>query len=81
MVKVGNGFTDAELKDLNTTLVKTMKTTNKDKFSIPSWLRFGESNTNAALIPDFVVRDPKTSPVWEIKAAEYTDSTQSGAGQ
>ena len=78
VTKVGNGFTDAELEELNNTLVKTMRKTEKDKAKIPSWLLTGDSS--AALTPDFVVRDPKTSPIWEIKAAEYTPSTSTGAG-
>lgn len=78
VTKVGNGFTDTQLDELNMTLVKTMKKTDKDKAKLPSWLLTGESS--ATLTPDFVVRDPKTSPIWEIKAAEYTLSTSAGAG-
>ncbi|GFS87919.1 DNA ligase 3 [Nephila pilipes] len=34
---------------------------------VPDWL-----NINKGVIPDFVVEDPKKSPVWEISGAEFS---------
>lgn len=65
VTKVGNGFDDATLDKLQTELkmVKISKNVNK----VPDWL-----NVKKSLIPDFVVVDPKNSPVWEIVGAEFS---------
>ena len=42
---------------------------------VPSWL-----NVKKALVPDFVSRDPKTSPVWEIVGAEFSKADIHTAG-
>lgn len=34
---------------------------------VPSWL-----NVKKQVVPDFVTRDPKKSPVWEISGAEFS---------
>uniref|UniRef100_A0A1B6GBX3 BRCT domain-containing protein n=1 Tax=Cuerna arida TaxID=1464854 RepID=A0A1B6GBX3_9HEMI len=40
---------------------------SKDASKVPSWL-----NCTKTMIPDFVARDPKAQPVWEITGAEFT---------
>lgn len=40
----------------------------KDPNLVPDWLR-----VNRPMVPDFVARDPKSSPVWEITGAEFTN--------
>ena len=39
----------------------------QDYNKIPSWL-----NCSRQMAPDFVVKDPKNSPVWEITGAEFS---------
>ncbi|GFQ96986.1 DNA ligase 3 [Trichonephila clavata] len=50
-------------------LQKSLKVTkiNKDQSLVPNWL-----NINKGVIPDFVIEDPKKSPVWEISGAEFS---------
>lgn len=50
-------------------LQKSLKVTkiSKDASLVPDWL-----NINKGVIPDFVVEDPKKSPVWEISGAEFS---------
>ncbi|PRD34334.1 UNVERIFIED_CONTAM: DNA ligase 3 [Trichonephila clavipes] len=50
-------------------LQKSLKVTkiNKDQSLVPDWL-----NINKGVVPDFVVEDPKKSPVWEISGAEFS---------
>lgn len=59
--KCGNGFDDATLEKLQTDLKSNMEKISKNPNRIPSWLQI-----NRELIPDFLVVDPKKSPVWEI---------------
>jgi DNA ligase-3 len=42
----------------------------QDKSLVPSWLK-----VDSTLVPDFVVRDPKVSPVLEITGAEFSESS------
>ncbi|AFB76951.1 DNA ligase [Cotia virus SPAn232] len=61
-----SGFNDETLKELQSIdMIKISK--NKDK--IPTWL-----NINSIHYPDFIVNNPKTSPVWEISGYEFTKS-------
>ncbi|XP_065679626.1 DNA ligase 3 isoform X2 [Hydra vulgaris] len=68
VAKCGNGFDDDTIKKLQSSL--QMKKISKDPDNVPSWLE-----VNRSLIPDFVAVDPKTSPVWEITGAEFSQST------
>nr|XP_012555297.2 DNA ligase 3 isoform X1 [Hydra vulgaris]XP_047138476.1 DNA ligase 3 isoform X1 [Hydra vulgaris] len=68
VAKCGNGFDDDTIKKLQSSL--QMKKISKDPDNVPSWLK-----VNRSLIPDFVAVDPKTSPVWEITGAEFSQST------
>lgn len=38
-----------------------------DPDKVPSWL-----NCTRTMVPDFVAKDPKEQPVWEITGAEFT---------
>ena len=40
----------------------------KDHNLVPKWL-----TVNRPMVPDFVARDPKAQPVWEITGAEFTN--------
>lgn len=59
--KCGNGFDDETLEKLQVDLKPNMNKISKNPNQIPPWL-----SINRDLIPDFVVIDPKKSPVWEI---------------
>ena len=39
----------------------------QDYNSVPHWM-----NCFRQMVPDFVVKDPKKSPVWEITGAEFS---------
>ncbi|XP_031835659.2 DNA ligase 3 [Nomia melanderi] len=66
VTKVHTGHDDATLTLLQNEL--DMVKIGKDPNKVPSWLR-----AKKPMIPDFVARDPKKQPVWEITGAEFTD--------
>ena len=67
VTKVGNGFDDKTLDKLQKSI--DMVETKKNSKAIPSWLK-----VESSLMPDFIVKDPKKSPVWEITGAEFSFS-------
>ncbi|XP_076802197.1 DNA ligase 3-like [Clavelina lepadiformis] len=67
VTKVGNGHDDKTLEKINKQL-KVVKI-GKDYNKVPKWLK-----VNKIHVPDLVVDDPKTSPVWEIVGTEFTKS-------
>ncbi|TPP65437.1 DNA ligase [Fasciola gigantica] len=71
VTKCGNGFTD----ELLTQLQKDLKMFKISKESVPSWLHVSKQ-----LIPNFVVKDPKEAPVWEIIGAEFSRASTHTAG-
>ncbi|XP_043252498.1 DNA ligase 3 [Colletes gigas] len=66
VTKVHTGHDDATLTMLQDEL--DMVKISKDPGKVPPWLR-----ANKPMIPDFVARDPKKQPVWEITGAEFTN--------
>jgi len=69
VVRVGNGFTDAEIDDLQTSLPMTK--ISGDPTLVPDWLLIFNP-----MVPDFVVKNPRKAPVWEISGAEFTATTR-----
>ena len=67
VTKVGNGFDDETIKKLQKQIEMVEIKKNADK--VPDWLV-----VNKSLVPDFVVKDPKKSPVWELTGAEISKS-------
>ncbi|XP_078278256.1 DNA ligase 3 isoform X2 [Rhinoraja longicauda] len=67
VTKCGGGHDDATLARLQKEL--DMVKISKDPSKVPSWL-----NVTKNYIPDFIVRDPKKAPVWEITGAEFSKS-------
>lgn len=65
VTKCGSGFDDKRLEELQTEL--DVIKISKDQSKVPSWL-----NIKKHLVPDFVVRDPKIAPIWEIMGAEFS---------
>uniref|UniRef100_K1Q677 DNA ligase 3 n=1 Tax=Magallana gigas TaxID=29159 RepID=K1Q677_MAGGI len=65
VTKCHSGLDDKTLEELQTSLDMVKISKNADK--VPSWL-----NVKKQVVPDFVTRDPKKSPVWEISGAEFS---------
>ncbi|XP_065061080.1 DNA ligase 3-like isoform X2 [Rhopilema esculentum] len=68
VAKCGNGHDDSTILRLQKEL--KVKKISKEYSKIPSWLEISKQ-----LVPDFVVEDPKTAPVWEITGAEFSQSS------
>lgn len=66
VTKVHTGHDDATLASLQDEL--DMIKIGKNPTKVPRWLR-----ANKPMIPDFVAKDPKKQPVWEITGAEFTN--------
>ncbi|XP_014297382.1 DNA ligase 3 isoform X3 [Microplitis demolitor] len=66
VTKVHTGHDDDTLAKLQDQL--DMIKISKDQNLVPSWLL-----ANKPMIPDFVAKDPKKQPVWEITGAEFTN--------
>lgn len=75
VTKCGNGHTDEALEAINKELRDQMTRIDCDYDSIPKWLHCSRS-----LAPDFVIKDPKKAPVWEITGAEFSKSDNHSAG-
>ncbi|XP_033641965.1 DNA ligase 3-like [Asterias rubens] len=67
------GLDDQTMNQVNRDL--DVNKISKDASKVPSWL-----SVSRTLVPDFVVKDPKKSPVWEIMGAEFTQSESHTAG-
>lgn len=67
VTKCSGGYDDAMLARLQKELdvVKISKEPGK----IPGWLKIVKN-----YYPDFIIRDPKSAPVWEITGAEFSKS-------
>jgi DNA ligase-3 len=66
--KVGSGFDEAELKDVQQGLLQQMVPLEKGA-APPGWLQVHKN-----LLPDMVIVDPRQAPVWEIAGSEFTRS-------
>ncbi|XP_018399416.1 PREDICTED: DNA ligase 3 [Cyphomyrmex costatus] len=66
VTKVHTGHDDATLTMLQDQL--DMVKIGKDMEKLPSWL-----HAKKPMVPDFVAKDPKKQPVWEITGAEFTN--------
>ncbi|XP_064425147.1 DNA ligase 3 isoform X2 [Latimeria chalumnae] len=65
VTKCAGGHDDATLARLQNEL--DMVKISKDPSKIPSWLKI-----NKNYYPDFIARDPKKAPIWEITGAEFS---------
>lgn len=65
VTKVHTGHDDKTLEKLQTEL--DMVKISQDMSKVPSWL-----SCTKTMVPDFVAREPKNQPVWEITGAEFT---------
>ncbi|VDN17710.1 unnamed protein product [Gongylonema pulchrum] len=69
VTKCGNGHDDATLDRINKELTPKMQKISGKFEKLPSWIQCSRS-----LVPDFIAIDPKESPVWEIRGAEFSRS-------
>ncbi|KAF7990445.1 hypothetical protein HCN44_000250 [Aphidius gifuensis] len=67
VTKVHSGHDDDTLAKLQDQL-KDMIKISKDPYLLPKWIK-----ANNRMVPDFIAKDPKTQPVWEITGAEFTN--------
>ncbi|XP_013101415.2 DNA ligase 3 [Stomoxys calcitrans] len=67
VTKVHTGLDDNTRLEMHDHLMKLME--RSDARHLPSWFL-----CNKPLVPDFIAKDPKVMPVWEITGAEYTKS-------
>nr|CAD7567649.1 unnamed protein product [Timema californicum] len=65
VTKVHTGHDDKTLERIQDEL--QMVKISKDASKVPDWLLCTKT-----MIPDFVAKDPKEQPVWEISGAEFT---------
>lgn len=65
VTKVHTGHDDKTLEQLQTQL--EMVKISADQSLVPDWL-----HVTKTMIPDFVAKNPKKQPVWEITGAEFT---------
>lgn len=65
VTKVHTGHDDKTLERLQSELI--MEKISCDPSKVPSWLKCTKT-----MVPDFVAKDPKKQPVWEITGAEFT---------
>ncbi|KAJ0061914.1 hypothetical protein NL108_013789, partial [Boleophthalmus pectinirostris] len=67
VTKCSGGYDDAMLARLQKEL--DVVKISKDPSKIPGWLKIVKN-----YYPDFIIREPKTAPVWEITGAEFSKS-------
>jgi DNA ligase-3 len=67
--KIGNGFDEKTIHGFQDTMKQKMVKIEKDFSRVPDWLRI-----HRALVPDYVAKDPKAMPVFEVAGAEFTES-------
>lgn len=67
VTKVHTGLDDQTRLEMHDHLMKLME--RSDAKHLPTWFL-----CNKPLVPDFIAKDPKLMPVWEITGAEYTKS-------
>ncbi|CAG0920070.1 unnamed protein product, partial [Notodromas monacha] len=67
VTKVHGGLDDKTLAKFQDHFKPLMTKIGKDASKVPNWLQVSRT-----MVPDFIVKDPKKSPVWEITGAEFT---------
>ncbi|CAD6193975.1 unnamed protein product [Caenorhabditis auriculariae] len=73
--KCGNGLTDQQIDKFNKELLDKMERIDGRHSELPSWFKCAKG-----LVPDYVIKDPKEAPIWEITGAEFSKSTTHTAG-
>lgn len=68
--KASGGLDDATLAKLQPEVMGYMKKINQDPKQVPPWLVVSKMHC-----PDWVAKDPKIAPVWEIEGASFSISS------
>lgn len=71
---LGNGHDDETIERLNEELRPIMRKIEKDYSRLPDWI-----DCDRSLTPDFIVKDPMKSVVWEVSGAEFSESSKSSS--
>ena len=75
VTKVALGFDDATLARLQKELAPTMDRIAGEFDRVPHWL-----DVTRQMVPEFIVRKPEESPVWEVTGAEFSKAEIHTAG-
>ena len=75
VTKVALGFDDATLARLQNELAPTMDRIAGEYDRVPHWL-----DVTRQMVPEFIVRKPEKSPVWEVTGAEFSKAEIHTAG-
>ena len=75
VTKVALGFDDATLARLQKELAPTMDRIAGEYDRVPHWLE-----VTRQMVPEFIVRKPEESPVWEVTGAEFSKAEIHTAG-
>ena len=75
VTKVALGFDDATLARLQNELAPTMDRIAGEYDRVPHWL-----DVTRQMVPEFIVRKPEESPVWEVTGAEFSKAEIHTAG-
>merc|ERR1711994_1168943 len=75
VTKVALGFDDATLARLQKELAPTMDRIAGEYDRVPHWL-----DVTRQMVPEFIVRKPEESPVWEVTGAEFSKAEIHTAG-
>ncbi|XP_013192403.2 DNA ligase 3 [Amyelois transitella] len=75
VTKVHTGHDDSTLDRLQKELSPLMEKISQDYNKLPHWLE-----CNKGMVPDFVAKDPRKQPVWEITGTELTKANIHTAG-
>eukprot|EP00090_Calanus_glacialis_P001127 TRINITY_DN10792_c0_g1_i1.p1 TRINITY_DN10792_c0_g1~~TRINITY_DN10792_c0_g1_i1.p1 ORF type:complete len:1194 (-),score=363.16 TRINITY_DN10792_c0_g1_i1:78-3470(-) len=67
VTKCAMGFDDATLDRLQGELLPLFEKIKGDYDMVPGWFKI-----NRQMVPDFLAKDPKKCPVWEITGAEFS---------
>ena len=67
VTKVHTGHDDETLDRIQKELGPKMVKIKGNVDQVPSWL-----DCTRQMVPDFVAKDPKASPVWEVTGAEFS---------
>lgn len=67
--KCGSGHDDATIARFQEELLSGMVKIDKDYSRVPSWLL-----VNRSIVPDYVAKDPKKAPIWEVTGAQFSES-------
>ncbi|XP_068622008.1 DNA ligase 3 [Battus philenor] len=67
VTKVHTGHDDSTLERLQKELAPLMVKISQEYAKLPTWF-----HCNKGMVPDFIAKDPKNQPVWEITGTELT---------